>query len=332
MRIEPTRAARLLALLLLPAAAAGSLAEAVLKEYPVPSGSHPHDVAPAPDGRVWYTAQYAGALGWIDPATGAGGQVPLGRGSRPHGVVLGPDGNPWVTDGGLNAVVRVEAATGAVTRFPLPAGSPEADLNTAAFDTRGTLWFTGQRGYYGSVEPESGRVSLFAAPRGAGPYGIAAPKPPAGGPEAGAAGGFLYFASLAGGYLGRIDPGTGEVRVLDPPGRNQGTRRVWADSHGVLWVSGWNSGKLLRYDPQAGAWQEIRLPGPRPQPYAVYVDERDLVWISDWGARAILRYDPRSGRFDTFKLPRGEVRQLEGRPGEVWGAESGVDRLVVIRY
>ena len=109
-------------------------------------------MTPAPDGRVWYTARYAGALGWIDPATGSGGQIPLGRGSRPHGVIVEPDGNPWVTDGGLNAVVRVEAGTGAITRFPLPAGSPEADLNTAAFDSRGVLWFTGQRGHYGSVE------------------------------------------------------------------------------------------------------------------------------------------------------------------------------------
>jgi virginiamycin B lyase len=25
------------------------------------------------------------------------------------------------------------------------------------------------------------------------------------------------------------------------------------------------------------------------------------------------------------------VRQLLGRPGEVWGAESGVDRLVVVK-
>jgi virginiamycin B lyase len=25
------------------------------------------------------------------------------------------------------------------------------------------------------------------------------------------------------------------------------------------------------------------------------------------------------------------VRQLLGRPGEVWGAESGTDRLVVVR-
>jgi virginiamycin B lyase len=322
MRNRRLWTAGLLAALLL-AAAGGSFAESrpVLQEYPVPAGSHPHDVAPAPDGRIWYTAQYAGALGWIDPATGAEGRIALGEGSRPHGVIVGLDGNPWVTDSGLNAVVRVQAGSGRITRFPLPGGSAEADLNTAAFDARGTLWFTGQRGYYGSVQPDIGRVRVFDAPRGRGPYGIA-----------GAPDGFVYFVSLAAGYLGRIDPASGQVRVLEPPGSNQGTRRVWADSQGVLWIAGWYSGLLLRYDPRSDAWQEIRLPGPRPQPYAVYVDERDQVWVSDWGADALLRYDPRSGRFDTFKLARGDVRQLLGRPGEVWGAESGADRLVVIRY
>ncbi len=33
-----------------------------IKEYPVPAGSHPHDVAPASDGTVWYTAQSVGEL------------------------------------------------------------------------------------------------------------------------------------------------------------------------------------------------------------------------------------------------------------------------------
>jgi virginiamycin B lyase len=29
--------------------------------------------------------------------------------------------------------------------------------------------------------------------------------------------------------------------------------------------------------------------------------------------------------------PRAEIRQMLGRPGEVWGAESGVDKLVVYK-
>ena len=77
-------------------------------EYAVPAGSGPHDVAPAADGTVWYTAQAAGKLGRLDPATGKVTEVPLGDGSAPHGVIVGPDGAAWVTDGGLNAIVRVD--------------------------------------------------------------------------------------------------------------------------------------------------------------------------------------------------------------------------------
>ncbi|MDQ3898768.1 MAG: lyase, partial [Actinomycetota bacterium] len=120
--------------------------------YPVPAGSRPHDVAPAPDGSVWYTAQAAGELGRLDPATGATSHVRLGAGSAPHGVIVGPDGAPWVTDGGLNAIVRVDPATRAVTRFPLPSGTRNVSMNTATFGRDGILWFTGQAGFYGRLD------------------------------------------------------------------------------------------------------------------------------------------------------------------------------------
>src|SRR5215210_1837127 len=92
----------------------------VVREYDVPAGSHPHDVAPARDGGVWYTAQASGELGWLDPASGRTRHVRLGEGSAPHGVIVGPDGAPWITDGGLNAIVRVDPRTRRVRRFPLP--------------------------------------------------------------------------------------------------------------------------------------------------------------------------------------------------------------------
>jgi virginiamycin B lyase len=68
-------------------------------------------------------------------------------------------------------------------------------------------------------------------------------------------------------------------------------------------------------------------------PYAVFVDDRDMVWLSDFGADALVRFDPRTSRFTRVDLPSSsaEVRQLHGRPGEVWGAESGTDKLVVVR-
>jgi virginiamycin B lyase len=113
----------------------------------------------------------------------------------------------------------------------------------------------------------------------------------------------------------------------------QGARRVWPDSQGRLWVSEWFAGQVGMYDPQSGEWREWRLPGRNPQPYAVYVDELDQVWLSDFGANALVRFDPELERFEVFPLPGSpaNVRQILGRPGEIWGAESGVDRLVVLR-
>jgi virginiamycin B lyase len=296
--------------------------EPQVQEYPVPAGSRPHDVAVAEEGTVWYTAQGSGELGRLDPETGEVIEIPLGDGSRPHGVIVGPDGAPWITDGGLNAIVRVDPATSEVRSFPLPPDAPDANLNTAVFDAEGTLWFTGQSGVYGRVNADNGDVEVFEAPRGPGPYGITATP-----------GGDVYYASLAGSHVGQIDTATGDAAVLEPPTADQGTRRVWSDSTGRIWSSQWNAGQVAVYDPSSGEWREWRLPGDNPQAYAVFVDDEDVVWLSDFGANALVRFDPETEEFTSFPLPSnpGEVRQILGRPGEVWGAESAADKLVVVR-
>lgn len=293
-----------------------------VERFPVPAGSAPHDVAPAPDGTVWYTAQRKGKLGKLDPATGQTTEVPLGMGSAPHGVIVGPDGHAWVTDSGLNAIVRVDGKTNEVKKFSLPAGRSGANLNTAVFDRRGVLWFTGQSGVYGRLDPASGEMTVYDAPRGRGPYGITAT------PD-----GTVWYASLAGSHIARIDPVSGSATVVSPPTADQGARRIWSDSRGRLWVSEWNAGQVAVHDPAAGTWAEYRLPGDKPQAYAVYVDDRDVVWLSDFGANSLVRFDPPTKALTSFPLPStpSNVRQILGRPGEVWGAESAADALVRIR-
>ena len=59
-----------LAALAMLAVSGGALAQQV-QVYELPPGAKPHDVAPAPDGRVWYTGQRHGTLGILDPSTGA---------------------------------------------------------------------------------------------------------------------------------------------------------------------------------------------------------------------------------------------------------------------
>ena len=305
---------------------AQTVAASGMQRYAVPSGAHPHDVAPAADGGVWYTAQHQGALGYLDSKTGKTRQISLGAGSAPHGVIVGPDGAAWVTDSGLNANVRVDPRTDAVTVYPLPAGTPYVNMNTATFDQNGVLWFTGQAGYYGRLDPRAnngrGKTEVFIAPHGRGPYGICT-----------APDGSVYYASLAGSHIARIDVKTGQATVIEPPTPKQGARRVWADSQSRIWVSEWHSGQVSMFDPKTGHWRAWKAPGDRPQIYAVFVDDKDIVWLSDWGANAMLRFDPKTERFTTYPHPASgaRVRQILGRPGEVWLPESGTDTLSVIR-
>ncbi len=69
----------------------------------------------------------------------------------------------------------------------LPKAGTNANLNTAAFDAQGRIWFTGQTGIYGRLDPKTGDMSVWDAPKGAGPYGITAT------PD-----GDIYYVSLAG--------------------------------------------------------------------------------------------------------------------------------------
>lgn len=290
-------------------------------EFPLPA--YPHDVAPDPadPNTVWWTAQGDAALGRLNPATGENKLIPLGAGSQPHGVIIGPDGAAWVTDSGLNAIVRIDPATEAVKHFPLPADTPNINMNTAAFDGTGRLWFTGQSGYYGSVDPATEKVTVWEAPRGRGPYGIEAT--PAG---------RIFYASLAGNHIAEINTQTGVATPIDPPTPRQGARRIWSDATGILWVSEYQAGQVGRYDPDSGEWREWKLPGAQPLAYAVYVDEQDKVWLSDFAANTLVLFDPLTEAFHSFPLsPTGNVRQILGRAGEVWGAESGANKLILLK-
>ena len=305
--------------------AAAASAQVRVQEYTIPPGHGIHDVwaDPNPGGPIWISAQRSGNLAILDPKSGKVEFVKLGTGSSPHGVIAADDGAPWLADGGQNAIVRVDPRTRAVKLYKLPEDSGYTNLNTAIFDKKGVHWFTGQSGIYGRLDPRSGKMEVFESPRGRGPYGMHVT------PD-----GTVYYASLAGSHIAKLDSQTGKATVIEPPTPRQGARRVWSDSKGNIWVSEWNSGNLSRYEPKTGKWSAWRAPGDDPHLYAVYVDETDKVWASEWSAQAMLRFDPATEKFESFrsKSGRANVRQIHGRKGEVWTPESASDKVVVYRY
>ena len=227
----------------------------------------------------------------------------------------------WITDGGQNAIVRVDPDNDAVKVFPAAGRSAQHEPEHGGLRWRRTLWFTGQSGIYGRLDPQTGEIEVFDDADGRGPYGITGT--PVG----------RRLVRLARRQSHRQDrPRLGAAQIVEPPTADQGARRVWSDSKGRIWVAEWNAGQVGLHDPGTGDWREWKLLGANPQAYAVYVDERDIVWLTDFGANAIVRFDPSTEAFDPIELLSQDaaVRQLLGRPGQLWGAESAVDKLVLV--
>ena len=281
-------------------------------------------VAPAADGGVWYSGQGNGTLGWLDPETARCARSRWDPGSAPHGVITGPDDAAWLTDGGLNAIVRVDPATSEATVYPHRL--PDANLNTATFDGDGILWFTGQNGWYGRLDPATGALETFRR----------AARDPArtGSPPRQRA--RSAYSSLAGSYLGLVDRASGEVRwwTRRRPGGGAAARLVGLDRSACGSPSG-SRARSPRTTRRPRTWPEWPLPGRRPGAVRG-VRGRDRCGVGHRLRRqraASVRPGHRDAgrRSSTPRRPR-DVRQLLGRPGEVWGAESAADRLVVVRW
>ena len=129
-----------------------------------------------------------------------------------------------------------------------------ANLNTAAFDRQGVLWFTGQNGVYGRVDPKTGAIAVFNALRGTGPYRIATPD------------GQVFFASLAGNYLDQIDVETALSSRWSRPCRAK-ARGTFAPTAAVNCGSrGWNSGDLFPPRQRGQELGALALTGRWPAP------------------------------------------------------------------
>jgi virginiamycin B lyase len=240
---------------------------------------------------------------------------------------VAPDGAAWVTDTGLNAMVRVDAETREIAVWPL--AGPNANLNTATIDPDGVVWFTGQNGIVGRLDPTStppGTVlEPVAAPRGPGPYGIdVTPQ------------GDVYFASLAGAIWGESFPGMATAlpwKRSNHRRRGQGTRGSGPIPRGCSGPANGTRARSAATTPRpANGWSGAS-PAQRHRPTRFTSTSSDDVWLSDFGANALVRFDPDTETFVSVPLPDADarVRQMLGRPGEVWGAESGADALVVVR-
>ena len=269
-----------------------------------PAGTHPHDVAPAADG--WMSYASGGVHRPPEPGErrgdpGAAGWVGAAR--RHHRHRTGPPDHRRRPD----AIVRVDAGPREVTVFPLPRRrSRHANLNTATFDSDGILGSPARpASTAASIQPPA-RCRSSTRRRGA---ARTASRPPRTAQ--------VYYASLAGSHIARVDTATGAATVIEPPTRSRARVGYGPDSPARSGSASGTRARSASTTRRPARGRSGRCPAPAP-------GLRGLRRRSRQGLADRLRRQRdralRPGHRDvtTVALPgtAAKVRQMLGRPGE----------------
>lgn len=205
-----------------------------IREYPTPSGGGgPHTMALSDDGAtLWFTLQSGNRVGRLDTASGKIVEYPSSGG--PYGIALDKAGKVWFCRMGDDKLGILDPATGAMAELALPEGSRPRRMATAP---DGSLWVT----LYGSgklarVDTAARRVvqeiALPAGPKG-GAYAVTADGA-----------GIVWANEISTDTVVRLDPRSGELRVIKLPSQGVGIRKMIVDAEGRLWYMGSHNGRL----------------------------------------------------------------------------------------
>lgn len=297
-----------------------------ISEWIVPTlGSRPHDPAPAPDGSIWWTGQYANVLGRLDPKTGAMREYTLKTAdSNPHGLIADKSGNIWYTGIAQRHVGRLDPVTGEVTEYFLNDSSARGP-HTPILDQKGNLWFTMQSGMVGRLVPATGEMKIVRTPSAnTYPYGIAVNSM-----------GVPWYVDFRGNRIGSVDPVTMKITEYKLPDSAARPRRIAITPDDAVWFTDHARGYIGRFDPKTGAIREWASPGGRQsRPYGIAATG-SVIWYSESGVRpnTLVRFDPATEEFQTWTIPSGGgvVRHMMSTPdGNLVLALSGVNRVALV--
>jgi streptogramin lyase len=278
---------------------------------PIPPGSDahvgPHSLQVAPDGALWITLALGNQLARFDPGSETFAIHALEGGAYPHTLRFDARGRIWFTLAASNHVGMLDPATGALHEIRLPARSWGGALTARLLPA--LLW-VGRRVDLRGVAASRGTMGAPV------PYGIdVAPD------------GSVWFSQLNERRIGRVDPETLAVEMVDTP--FPAPRRLRFDARGGLWIPSFSGARVARFDPATRAFREWPLPvdpAGSETPYALHVERASgAVWICGTSSDSLLRFEPGPQRFTVYPLPTrvSYTREIDfDAEGRVWTSNS----------
>lgn len=147
--------------------------------------------------------------------------------------------------------------------------------------------------------------------------------------------GILWFTAQNANRVGRLDPKTGEIKLLTPPTANSRPYGMAVNSKGMVYFVEFGANKVGMVDPKTMAIREFVLPDAASRPRRIAITSDDIVWYADFSRGYLGRLDPASGKVSEFQSPSGPKSEPYGISAindVIWYSESGTNPGTVLRF
>jgi virginiamycin B lyase len=276
-------------------------------EYPMLRRTDiPTVVATGRDGAVWFTIDFADAIGVLRNRRME--RIPKGAENlEPLGLAVDDEGNVWYTDAPSRAISRM-SPTGTIASFVVPI--PIAKLGRLALGPDGSVWFTDMT-RLAIDRLKNGQFTAYLAKSiGATPFGVSV-----------GADGTVWGTLQGANKLARI-PAGGDLTEIDVPSRNSGLGDVVVDARGTVWFVETRANKIGRLADEH--FSEFTIPTESPGVTALAVAPDGAVWFTELRAHGLGRL--RNGVVTEFRLPRPDARPFSvavDQANNVWYTDLG---------
>ena len=244
-------------------------------------------------------------------------------GTRPNGTFMARDGSLWYSWAGNPKLGRFDPKTGEFKDFALKV--PGDGAHDIVDDKDGIMWFTAPT-YIGALNPKTGDVREYFMPDPKG-HGLHEPvfdqK------------GILWFTMSRGDMIGRLDPKSGNVKLIPVPTQNSRLYGIAVSSKGVPYFSMFAHNKLGSVDPVTFEVREYVMPNAASRPKRVNFTSDDVLWYADYSRGYLGSFDTKTGKFREWPSPGGPSSHpyaLTTDGDAVWYSEGRMKPPMVVRF
>jgi virginiamycin B lyase len=145
----------------------------------------------------------------------------------------------------------------------------------------------------------------------------------------------LWFTVQQANMIGRLDPATGDIKLVPSPTAGSRPYGIMINSKGIPFVVLYGTNKVTRVDPKTMAIHEYTLPDTKARPRRLAITSDDIVWYADFARGYLGRLDPVSGQVKEWASPGGPRSAPYGMVSAkdvIWYSESGTKPNTVVRF